>query len=33
MITLREVETRIERGDAPEAIREFLWVLREKVEE
>lgn len=24
MITLREVEERIERGDAPEAIREFL---------
>ena len=24
MITLREVEARIERGDAPEAIREFL---------
>ena len=24
MITLREVEERIERGDKPEAIREFL---------
>lgn len=24
MITLREVETRIERGDTPEVIREFL---------
>lgn len=24
MITLREVEERIERGDAPETIREFL---------
>lgn len=24
MITLREVENRIERGDAPETIREFL---------
>lgn len=24
MITLREVKTRIERGDKPEAIREFL---------
>lgn len=24
MITLREVEERIERGDTPEAIREFL---------